>query len=145
MKKLSFVIIAFAALLAGTAQAQQYATASGTIYSNLIARTTFAATSTNTVTSTAMLSHQQTLGVQVAHSLADTGTDAIVYKFDTSVDGLYWTANTYSITVTSSGTNVVSGSASFAVGGMGYVRLSSIENPSARIITPTVKWAIKKP
>lgn len=146
MKKLSFILIAVAALFAGTAQAQQYSTQTATLYSNLVARTVFAAASTNTVTSTAMLSHQQTIGVQANVALSASGTDVIVFKFATSVDGTTWNDNVYSISVTASGTNTVGASATFAVGGMGYVRLNSIENPAAAAtVTPTIKWAIKKP
>ena len=147
MKKLNLLILAVVALFAVSAQAQSYDVITTTLSSNSVTITSIAASATNsTVRSSTMLSHQQSIGVQASFALASTGTSAVVFKFDSSVDGLNWTSAAYSITVTANGTNTVSGASTFAIGGIGHVRLSSIENPNAEAMTGvTVKYARKQP
>lgn len=108
-----------------------------------------AATTTNTTyassnwVGTATQSQKVTLGVKF--QLTSTGTSAVVFKFDSSVDGVNWETATHSITGTAAGTTPVNKLGTFDLGGAPYFRLSSIENPNANAVTNiSIRYSAKK-
>jgi len=98
-----------------------------------------AATSTNTTYASsnwvASAVNAQKIGVSVTAKLTGAGTTATVYKFDASLDGVNWETAAYSLTITPAGTTAVTKTANFDLGGLAYIRLSSVENPNANAIT----------
>lgn len=86
------------------------------------------------------------IAIQPQFKLTGAGTSPVVLKFDESIDNSNWTVATRSITITPSGTTLVSKMANFTVGAAGYLRLSQIENPNAEAVTNLViKYAQKEP
>lgn len=105
-----------------------------------------AATTTNT--SFAVILSSQGRGpymaVQPSFKLIGAGTSAVVFKFDESVDGTIWDLAAHTISVTASTTNVVTTLAPITLGAIGYLRLTTIENPNATAITNlTLKYVTK--
>jgi hypothetical protein len=148
MKKLSLLLIAIAALFTvPTARAQSYDVASATITSNSVVVTAIAATATNTtVRASIPATRADNLGLQASFVLAGSGTSAVVLKFDESLDGSNWESAAHSLTVTANGTNSVVGVSTIALNGIGYLRLSSVENPNGQAINSLViKYSQKIP
>lgn len=140
------IVLAVAALVAAPAQAQSYNLRSATILSNSVTTTLIAASATNsTVRSTIPATKGDNLSLQCTVTLAGSGTSVVVFKFDESVDGVSWESSAHSVSVTAAGTTAVTTVANVAVNGIGYLRLSSIENPNAQIATVAIKYAQKTP
>lgn len=143
---LSLIVLTIAALLAVPTQAQSYSIGTATITSNSVVTTAIAASATNTtVRASIPATRADNLGLQLSISLAGAGTSAVVAKFDESLDGSNWESSAHSITATANGTNVVTTVSTIAVGAIGYLRLSSIENPNAQVLTVTLKHTQKTP
>jgi hypothetical protein len=148
MKKLfSFIVLATVALFSVESRAQSYNLSQATITSNSVVITAIEATITNTtVRATIPATRALNIAIQPTFVLAGAGTSAVVFKFDTSVDGSNWTSAAHSITVTANGTNTVSTTANVAVNAIGFLRLSSVENPNGTAINSLViKYADKTP
>jgi hypothetical protein len=95
-----------------------------------------AAASTNSVTTpTFTVAYSSDIALQPSFKLQGSGTSAVVFKFDTSLDGTVWQAASFNISITPAGTALVTKVVSTAIGSTPYVRLSSIENPNATAIT----------
>jgi hypothetical protein len=149
MKKfLSLLPVAALALLLPTSALAQY---SSVVILNGGTNNVGAAASTNStyasVSQTAAsfnVPNHATLPVQVSFKLAGSGTTAVVFKFDESIDGSVWVANAYSISVTANGTNVVANTGKFTLDGMPYLRLQTIEQPNATALTNLTLTIIKK-
>lgn len=140
------LIIAVAALLTAPVQAQSYNLRSATITSNSVTVTAVEASITNsTVRATIPATKGDTLALQVSVTLAGAGTSAVVCKFDESVDGTNWESSAHSVSVTASGTSTITTVANISVGSIGYLRLSSVENPNAQVATVAIKYAQKTP
>lgn len=75
------------------------------------------------------------LGVAISFKLTSTGTSAVVFKFDSSLDGSKWESAAFSVTQAANGTNEVTKHGNFDVSALPYIRLSAIENPNANAIT----------
>jgi hypothetical protein len=136
MKKLllTFVaLVAFIALSNITSYAQAYSLQTTSLNggTNNVATAT-----TNTSFAVTLVGTRSTvMGVQARFKLNGAGTDSIVFKFDHSIDGTNWKAAGTSLTVAGNGTNEVTGNTSVALGGIGYLRLSTVENPSSSSVT----------
>jgi hypothetical protein len=76
----------------------------------------------------------------VAIALTCTGSTNEVVYFGTSVDGVNYTTNTYSITTTGAGTTVIS---NFNVAGVGYLRADRVVNTGTINGTNTLVYGIK--
>lgn len=115
---------------------------------NVVSLTTNAipATTTNsTIRGTIVATHAVDIAVQASFVLGGAGTTAVVLKFDESIDNVNWTAAAVSISITANGTSSVSKVSNFTIGGIGYLRLSSVENPNASAIASlAVKYAQKR-
>lgn len=95
-----------------------------------------AASSTNSpsgVTFTAAYSSD--IALQPSFKLTGAGSSAVVFVFDTSLDGTTWYPAAFNISITANGTTPVSKVATQALGSTPYIKLSSIQNPNASIIT----------
>lgn len=147
MKKfLSIAVIAVAALFAAPASAQSYNVSSATITSNSVPITLIAASATNsTVRATIPATRSANLGLQVSITLAGSGTSAVVAKFDESLDGTNWESAAHTVSVTANGTNTVTTVSTIAVNAIGFLRLSSVENPNAQVATVAIKYSNKTP
>lgn len=147
MKKLLSFVLLFAALLAvPTVEAQSYNLSSATITSNSVTITAIAASATNTtVRASIPATRSANLGLQGTISLAGAGTSAVVLKFDESLDGANWESAAHSLTITANGTNSVTTVSTIALNAIGYLRLSSVENPNAQVLTVGIKFASKTP
>ena len=140
------IVLAVAGLFAVPAQAQSYNLRSAVILSNSVATTLIASEATNsTVRSTIPATKGDNLSLQCTVTLAGAGTSAVVFKFDESVDGVSWESSAHTVSVTAAGTTPVTTVANVAVGSIGYLRLSSIENPNAQVLTVAIKYAQKTP
>lgn len=142
MKKLlSLMLVVFAlALLSSGAQAQSY---------NLVSILTpptggtnnIAASTTNSSTYAVRLDapiKSQHIGLQATFKLTGSGTSASVFVFDKSLDGANWETGAYRLSATANGTSSVTAVTNFQVGAIGYLRLSSIENPNGTAMTNIV-------
>jgi hypothetical protein len=128
------------------AQAQSYNLSTATITSNSVVVTVIDNAVTNsTVRATIPATRSANIALQVSIALAGAGTSAVVCRFDESVDGSNWEASAHSVSVTANGTNTVTTVANVAVNAIGFLRLSSIENPNAEDVTVTIKYADKTP
>lgn len=148
MKKLfSLSLIALAlSFLTIETHAQRYDLHTATITSNSVTITAIEASITNTtVRASIPATRDKALAVQCTIALAGSGTSAVVCKFDESLDGTYWTSAAQSMTITASGTNIISKTTNFDIGAKGYWRLSSVENPNAQVLTLGIKYAQKLP
>lgn len=85
------------------------------------------------------------IAVQVTMKMNAAGTTNVVFKFDESLDGTNWETSAHSLTITPAGTSDVTGVLNVAVGGIGYLRLRTVENPNTSSITNIVlKYAAKR-
>ena len=143
MKKFTALFLAVAGLLfAGIAQAQY--SLNTTTYNGGTAN--FAAATTNAALTAPVLSFTRaTYGtVQISLKLDGSGTSAVVFQFDESLDNTNWVPLTRSISVTPAGTTAVSALSNLTIGGAGYLRLRYIGNPNASNITNlTMKYSYK--
>jgi hypothetical protein len=130
MKTLKFILITFAALLIFPQAQAQFQLSTATLTTNAIPATT----TNTTIRGTLVATRGENIAIQPQFNLADTGTDTIVLKFDTSIDNENWTSASHSISIVANGTNTVSKVTNVANGGISFFRLSSVENPSARAI-----------
>jgi hypothetical protein len=139
------LLIAALIFIAPKAHAQRYSLQSATITSNSVTVTAIAATATNTtVRADIPATKAINLGIQASFVLAGSGTSAVVLKFDESLDGSNWESAAHSLTITANGTSSVVGVANLSLGGIGFIRLSSVENPNANAINSLViKYAQK--
>ena len=109
-----------------------------------------AATSTNTTMSATNLAVIEAtraldIAIQPEFKLTGAGTSAVILKFDTSIDNSRWTVATHAISVTAAGTTVVSKATNITLGGIGYLRLSQVENPNGTAITNlAIKYVQKR-
>ena len=106
----------------------------------------FASASTNSSLTAPQLSFPRSNygAVQIGFKLDGSGTSAVVFKFDESIDGANWVATTRTLSVTAAGTTTVHNLSNLTLGGAGYLRLSYIGNPnSANITNLYVKYAYK--
>lgn len=143
MKFIKFILVLFALLLVMPQVQAQYRLNTQTVTTNAIPATT---TNTTVRSSTIVVTAGLDVAIQPSFNLADTGTDTIVLKFDESIDNTNWTDAVRSISIVASGTNTVSKVSNFTVGAVGYLRLSQVQNPSARAIQNLViKTATKVP
>jgi hypothetical protein len=135
---LALLAIAFAPPLAAQSYSLQATTLNGG--TNNVATAT-----TNTSFAVIMPCVRSTvIAPQVTFKLNGAGTDTIVFKFDHSVDGSNWKSAGTSLSVAANGTTLVTGNTSIAAGGIGYIRLSTVENPSSSSVTNLVlKYATK--
>jgi hypothetical protein len=86
------------------------------------------------------------VALQPSFKLTGSGTSAVVFKFDESLDAATWKPAVISVSVTASGTSTVMALSSSTIDAVGYLRLSSIENPNATAVTNLVlKYATKRP
>lgn len=145
MKKFNSLLAAITAmaalLLAAPAAQAQYILGAVLGGTNNVAATTTNTSFTTVVQATKALD----IAIQPSFRLTGAGTSAVVIKFDESNDMLNWKVAARSISVTANGTNTVSNVANFTVGGVGYLRLSQVENPNATAVTNlTVKYSQKR-
>jgi hypothetical protein len=96
-----------------------------------------AATTNSTIRGTIYAGRGLDVAIQPIFQLDGTGTSAVVFNFDESLDNVNWATNTRSISVTASGTNVVTSLSDFTIAS-GFLRLSSVQNPNAQNITNLV-------
>jgi hypothetical protein len=142
MKFIKFILVLLTLMVVPQVQAQ-YRLVTQTVTTNAIPATT---TNTTVRSSTIVVTAGLDVAIQPQFNLADTGTDTIVLKFDESIDNSNWTDATRSISIVANGTNTVSKVSNFTVGAVGYLRLSQVQNPSARAIQNlVVKTATKVP
>lgn len=131
MKILKQLAIVGALILGIQAQGFDFLTSSLSGGTNAVA-----AASTNSVTAPAFTAvYSSDIALQPSFKLQGAGTSAVVFKFDTSLDGTVWYANAFTISITPAGTAQVSKVATQTLGSIPYVRLSTIENPNATAIT----------
>lgn len=104
-----------------------------------------AATTTNSVTTPLFtVKRAQNVAIQSTFKLTGAGTSSVVFTLDSSVDASNWVTGTHSLSVTPSGTSVVSGILKIDTGGVGYFRLSAIANPNSAAVTNLVmKYSFK--
>lgn len=94
------------------------------------------ATTTNTSFSVIIDAPRSTyVGLQPVFSLTGAGTSAVVFKFDKSLDRVHWESGGATVSVTANGTNVVTAASSVTLGAIGYLKLTTVENPNASAIT----------
>jgi hypothetical protein len=123
--------LAFCAFLVTPARAQGYGVSVVLGGTNNVA----AATTNSSFATVIPATRATDIAVQPSFKLTGSGTSAVVLKFDESADNANWTANAVSISVTAAGTATVSKVSNFALGGIGYLRLSTVENPNASAVT----------
>jgi hypothetical protein len=109
--------------------------------------TNCAATTTNTISSpvTIPVTRANNAGLGTSFKLGGSGTSAVVLKYDASVDNVAWETAAFSQTITANGTNTVYSVDNIATVGYGFIRLSSIENPNASLITELKIMVGQKP
>ena len=133
MKKLFVLVLAtFAAAFIASAQYDIQATSfTGAAITNC------AASTTNTISSpvTIPVVLANNAGIGTSFKLGGSGTSAVVLKFDASVDAVAWETAAFSQTITAAGTSTVYSVDNLALNSFGFIRLSSIENPNAELIT----------
>ena len=142
MKKFTALFLAAAGILfAGAAQAQ-YSIQTTTLNGGT---NNVAASTTNSVTAPVLAFTRSTYGVvQTTFKLTGAGSSTVVLTFDESVDNSNWDLATRTLSVTANGTTAVTGLSNYTLGGAGYLRLSSVENPNAAAITNlVVKYSYK--
>ena len=121
----------------------QYRLTTPTLTTNAIPATT---TNTTIRSSTISVTAGLNVAIQAQLNLADAGTTAIVLKFDESLDAANWESSAHSVTITPNGTNTVTTVANVALNAIGFLRLSSVENPNSEAIENlVVKNAEKVP
>jgi hypothetical protein len=105
-----------------------------------------AAATTNTVSYTIATTRNQFVAVQPVFKLTGSGTSAVVFKFEESLDRTNWVTSSLSVSVTAAGTSTVSGIGTLTVNGVGWLKLVTIENPNANAVTNlTLIAATKRP
>lgn len=134
--KSALSIIAFLAL-AFTAPSTQ---AQSLNYKSILGDTANSPASTDNTTfyttnSTTYVARGNQLGIQVDFKLQGAGSSAVVFRFDSSLDGINWTASSILMTNTASATTLVTKTQTFDVGGVPYFRLTSINNGNATAVT----------
>lgn len=90
---------------------------------------------------------QQNVGIAVTFDFASATTSNLVYTFSRSLDKTNWdTVNTYALTVAGNGTNIITCVTNLNVGGIGWMRLNSINNTDASITATNlgVVYSIKR-
>lgn len=104
-----------------------------------------AASTTNSVTVPIItVAKANNAAIQASFKLAGSGTSAVVFTFDESVDASVWKSASTTLSVTANGTNSVNNILKLATEGSGYYRLSSVANPNASAITNLVlKYSYK--
>ena len=104
-----------------------------------------AAATTNTVNTAAFVA--TTVGQVVitpSFNLTTNGTGTAAFVFGTSIDGTTFDGPTYTVNVAEAGTTTVSVSSNINIGAFGFMRLNSIANPSAAVLTNAViKYTVK--
>lgn len=85
-----------------------------------------------------------TVAIQPRFQLTAPGTTNVVFHFQSSVDGNTWSQATSTVTVTPSGTTVVSPITSLTIGDVIALRLSSIANGNTIPVSNLVIRAAQK-
>lgn len=139
---LAFITLAFAT----SAQAQSYNIKSiGGSTANSPAstdNTTWYTTNSAVITVTKATN----LSLQIDQKLQGAGTSAVIYRFGASVDGITYMSSWLLVTNTAAGTTLVSSTRDVSIGGIGYLRLESINNANATALTNlVVRYATKTP
>lgn len=144
MKTLSKLLPMLAAcfVLAIPAKAQNYSIQTTTLTGGT---NNVSATTTNSSLAIVMpVPKSSFIGIQPSFKLTGSGTTAVVFSFDESIDNSVWTSGTQTLSITPAGTTVVTGIKNFSANGVGFLRLSSIANANATAITNlVVKFATK--
>lgn len=104
-----------------------------------------AASTTNSVTAPVIAATRASdVALQATFKLTGSGTSAVVFVFDESIDNSNWESASRTLSVTAAGTSTVSNVGNYTLGGAGYLRLSSVQNPNAAAITNLVlKYSLK--
>lgn len=99
-----------------------------------------AATSQSNYTSQAaiVLTGSKSCYLQTTFNLTGSGTSAVTFFVDRSVDNSSWQTNVMSFSVTPAGTATVQGGTNFDSGGCAYFRIGAITNASATAVTNLV-------
>lgn len=132
MKILSRILALGATLFALNASALDYITTTLNGGTNNVAASTTNSYTTHAVFTAA---YSSDIALQPIFKLTGSGTSAVVFVFDISLDGSNWYSSAFTISVTAAGTSTVTKTASQSLGSQPYVRLSSIQNPNASAIT----------
>jgi hypothetical protein len=86
------------------------------------------------------------VALQVDSKLQGAGTSAVIFRFAASADGASWTSSYLLVTNTANGTTLVSSTRNLTLGGIGFLRLESINNANATAVTNLfVRYAYKSP
>lgn len=145
--KSALALIAFAAIaLTQSVQAQSYnisyiggATANSPASTD---NTTWYTTNSTPIA----ITKASNVALQVESKLQGAGTSAVIFRFGASADGVTYTSNYLLVTNTAAGTTLVSSVRDVAVGGIGFLRLESINNANATAVTNLfVRYAFKSP
>ena len=104
-----------------------------------------AAATTNAVTTPVLtVVKSSDVAIQASFKLTGAGTSAVVFNFDESIDNSSWKSNSRTLSVTPAGTTTVVNMGNYTLGGAGFLRLSSVQNPNSAAITNLVlKYSYK--
>lgn len=92
--------------------------------------------STNTTTNPVFVGTKaSTMTIQAQFKLDGAGTTAVMFLFDSSVDGTIWAPRTHSLLITPAGTAVKGAITNVPLGSIGYLKLVAIENANSQNIT----------
>lgn len=87
------------------------------------------------------------VALQVKFTFANTTTSNVVYTVCKSIDGANWeTTPCFTWTIAGNGTTSVTSTTNLTVGGLGYLKLTSIQNTHASIVVTNnqVAYSIKR-
>lgn len=107
-----------------------------------------AAATTNSYAYNLDCKHQDSVGVLLSFTSVGTNSSAIVFRLKPSLDAVTSDnqGTSYDITVAANGTNTVTVCTNIAVGGIGFLMLTAVENPNASkaLTNVTFSYSIKK-